>query len=224
MPIRFIGAAVFSVVILLVAVTCSGGDGPYDLTQQFPMTISVTSASFIEDGRFDRNDTCEGDDMSPTLAWKDAPIGTESYAIILEDRSFPGTKWTHWVVYGLSGETNELTAAIPSGPQLPNGAKHGSNDWEVMEYRGPCPAPTVIRENISRDQNYYFLIYALDVQPDLAPGATKDDLFRAVDGHVLAAGETAGIYRSKRKCFQLDADLICQGESGEERIPINPKD
>ena len=187
------------------------------------MTISLTSPSFIEGGRFDPSHTCEGDDLSPALAWTEAPAGTQSYAIVLEDRSFPGTKWTHWVVYGVPGEAIELTGSVPSGPSLSNGAMHGTNDWEVLEYRGPCPAPTVLGKNTSTDQNYYFLLYALDAQPNLAPGATKDDLFRAIDGHILAAGETAGIYRSIRKCFKNNLELVCDAEGGgKERIQLNP--
>ena len=74
---------------------------------------------------------------------------------------------------------------------MSSGARQGTNDFKKIGYAGPCPPPG---HGVHR---YYFKVYALDSELDLAPGATKSDLLRAMDGHIMAQGQLMGTYERK---------------------------
>src|SRR6516164_8752198 len=62
----------------------------------------------------------------------------------------------------------------------------GPNDFKKTEYGGPCPP-------IGRHR-YFHKLYALDITLDLR-GATKSQIERAMQGHVLANAELIGTYQ-----------------------------
>jgi phosphatidylethanolamine-binding protein (PEBP) family uncharacterized protein len=68
---------------------------------------------------------------------------------------------------------------------LPPGAREGLNDWRATGWAGPCAAAR---------HRYRHTIFALDVVlPDL-DRPTKDDLDRAMTGHVLETATLIGTY------------------------------
>ncbi len=71
--------------------------------------------------------------------------------------------------------------------QIPGGGLQGQNDFHRVGYGGPCPPP-------GRPHRYFFKIYALDGQLNLKAGATKQELERAMQGHILAQAEWMGKY------------------------------
>ena len=154
------------------------------------MEIKLKSPAFEEGGMIPRNYTCDGKDVSPPLTWEGVPEGTKSLALICDDPDAPIGTWVHWVLYNLPPKTTELAEAIPLEPVLPNGAKQGKNDWRKFGYGGPCPPGGTHR--------YYFKIYALDTMLDLEAGATKKDLLKAMEGHILAQGQLMGKYSRSR--------------------------
>lgn len=103
------------------------------------------------------------------------------------DRSPAGT-WVHWVLYDLPVYTSRLAEGIAKDLQLPNGARQGKNDFGKIGYNGPCPPR-------AKTHRYFFKLYALDSKTDLRPGATKNDLERAMKGHVLAQAELVGRFQ-----------------------------
>lgn len=74
-------------------------------------------------------------------------------------------------------------------PEIPMDAADlgtmGSNSWDTLGYRGPCPPP----DNAHR---YVVTVYALDDLLALDEGATKADVLAAIGGHILATGELLG--------------------------------
>ena len=154
--------------------------------------IRVESADF-EPGRLipDANSDY-ADGMSPTLRWSGAPSGTRSVAIIAEDPDAPRQTFTHWLLYNLPGNMNELPPAIPPGQQLPqlNGAAQGRTSNGVIGYFGPHPPKD------DAPHHYHFEVFCLDTPLDLAPGATRSEVMRAMAGHVLAKGEVVGLYEA----------------------------
>jgi Raf kinase inhibitor-like YbhB/YbcL family protein len=131
--------------------------------------------------------TCDGEDISPPLQWDGAPDGTKSIALICDDPDAPMGTFVHWVLYNLPEETKELTENMPADKELPNGTRQGMTDFRKVGYGGPCPP--------SGTHRYYFKIYALDTRLDLAAGATKSQLLKAMEKHVLAQGELVGKYK-----------------------------
>ncbi len=158
-----------------------------------PMAWTLESSAFRPNGEIPRKYTCEGDDVSPPLAWSGAPAGTKSVALIVDDPdapdpSAPKTIWVHWVVYNLPASTHAL--AEGASRRLPAGARDGKNDWKRTGYGGPCPP-------IGRHR-YVHKLYALDVElPDLHE-PTKTQLESAMKGHILGLVELVGTYQKGR--------------------------
>lgn len=138
--------------------------------------------------------TCEGKGMSPPLAWSDAPPGTQSFVLIMDDPDAPDPAapkrvWVHWLVYNIPPDA----AGLPEGvahSRLPPGTKEGMNDSGRTGYSGPCPP--------IGEHRYVHKLYALDtVLPDLRQ-PHKAKLEQAMQGHVLASAELVGKYKSQR--------------------------
>lgn len=153
------------------------------------MEIKIASSAFEDGGLIPAKYTCDGEDISPPLQWDAAPEGTKSIALICDDPNAPIGTFVHWVLFNLPADTKELAEGIPKGTTLPNGAQQGTSDFGRIGYGGPCPP--------SGTHRYFFRIYALDTQLDLAPGARKPDLLNAIQGHILAQGQLMGKYKRR---------------------------
>jgi Raf kinase inhibitor-like YbhB/YbcL family protein len=154
------------------------------------MPLSLTSLAFADGGEIPKRYTCEGDDISPPLAWTGAPERTRSFALVVDDPDAPDPNapkmtWVHWVLYNLPSECRELSEAV-AADGLPPGTQMGRNDWRNLGYGGPCP-PT-------GRHRYFHKLYALDIfVPDLA-SPTKAELEKAMKGHVLDRAELVGTF------------------------------
>ena len=153
------------------------------------MSITVTSTAFEEGEVIPVRYTCDGEDVSPDLAWSGVPSDATSIALIADDPDAPGGTWVHWVTYGLAGDETGLSEDQPADETAPNGAKQGMNDFNKLGYGGPCPPKG------HGDHRYFFKVYALDADIDLDPSATKSELLTAMDGHILAQGQLMGTYK-----------------------------
>jgi len=132
--------------------------------------------------------TCDGEDLSPPLAWTGVPVETRGFALICDDPDAPRGTWVHWVLWNLPADAVELGQGVPPNPELPSGARQGLNDSGEVGYSGPCPPR-------GTPHRYYFRLYALDSAVNLSPGAQRGDLERAMEGHVLATGTLMGTYQ-----------------------------
>ena len=159
------------------------------------MTMMLTSPAFAAGDEIPIRYTCEGDDVSPPLAWSMLPAGTKSLALIVDDPDAPDPKapkmtWVHWVLYNLPPSADGLPEGVAAGA-LPAGTREGLNDWKRSGYGGPCPP-------IGRHR-YFHKLYALDtVLPDLGR-PSKVALERAMQGHILAQAELLGTYAKTRR-------------------------
>ena len=150
------------------------------------MPFELTSVAFANGDPIPMKYTCDDQDISPPLQWKDPPEGTRSFALICDDPDAPVGTWVHWVIYSLPGSTTSLPEAVPPDAELSDGGRHGKNSWRRPGYGGPCPPGGTHR--------YFFKLYALDAELELAAGANKDELLRVMEGHVLASTEAMGVY------------------------------
>lgn len=143
------------------------------------MAFALNSTAFSEGETIPQRYTCDGQDLSPPLAWKDPPAGSTSFALIMDDPDAPVGTWVHWVLYNLPGTS--LEEGVPRQENLPNGAKNGAtwgvSDFSKVGYHGPCPPP-------GKPHRYSFRLYALDKTLDLVR-ATRFDVEKAMKGHVL---------------------------------------
>lgn len=151
------------------------------------MAFSISSAAFQNGGDIPRKFTCEGADVSPELSWTAPPSGTQSVALIADDPDAPVGTWTHWVLYDLPPTTTALPENVAKMDELPSGGRQGRNDFKKIGYGGPCPPP-------GKPHRYFFKLYALDSKLNLKPGASKQELEQAMQGHILQRAELMGKY------------------------------
>jgi len=151
------------------------------------MAFELKSSAFKAGEAIPRKHTCDGQDLSPPLAWTDPPPGTKSFALVCDDPDAPAGTWVHWVLYGVPASATSLPEGVRPAPTLDDGSRQGTNDFRRTGYGGPCPPP-------GASHRYYVRLYALDAVPELAPGATKAALLKAIGGHTLGQAELMGRY------------------------------
>ncbi|MFJ3309766.1 YbhB/YbcL family Raf kinase inhibitor-like protein [Streptomyces sp. NPDC086549] len=145
--------------------------------------IAVTSSAFTEGGTIPRRHTCDGEDVSPPLAFSGVPADAGGLALVVEDPDAPHGTFTHWLMWDIGPHTTELAAG-----QVPPGATQGRNGFRKTGYGGPCPPRG------DKPHHYVFSVYATDRPLDLTAGATPDGIRRALAGHTLATGTLTGRY------------------------------
>jgi hypothetical protein len=152
------------------------------------MSWSLSSTAFKDGEMIPRKYTCDGEDVSPPLSWTAPPAKTVELALLCDDPDAPRGTFVHWVLYGLPGGTMSLPEAVPAKETLPalGGAKQGKNGAGGIGYMGPCPP--------SGTHHYHFQLFALGAKLDLKPGATEQQLRKAMEGHVLGTAELVGLY------------------------------
>ena len=178
----------------------------YALVQQFELSITVTSSKFNEDRRIPRQYSCTEENVSVPITWGEVPEGTVSLALVVDSDQFPGARWVHWVLWGIPPDARGLPEAVPNTAEAPSigpAARQGTNSDEEIGWSGPCPSPVLLYQGAGgpRDavKRYSFNLYALDTDVELGPEATKEDLLRAIDGHILAGGELVGEHVAKER-------------------------
>ncbi|HWN88695.1 MAG TPA: YbhB/YbcL family Raf kinase inhibitor-like protein [Chitinophagaceae bacterium] len=144
--------------------------------------LKLISTVFSHNGHIPPLYTCEGKNINPPLKVENAPGGTKTLAIIVEDPDAPGGTFDHWVVWNIS--PNE---AIAEGS---NAGINGTNSFGKAGYGGPCPP--------SGEHRYFFRVFALDDELDLLAGSKKEELLNAMKGHVLASAELMGVYQKHK--------------------------
>ena len=151
------------------------------------MSFALEAGSFRNGGEIPKRYTASGQDVSPELSWRDAPDGTRSLALIVEDPGAPQGTFTHWVLWKIPAGERGLPEGQPRRSVLANGAQQGINDFNRIGYTGPCPPQGKLH-------HYVFRLYALDVEADPGMGATRSRLEQVMSGHVLAQAEWVGTF------------------------------
>lgn len=150
--------------------------------------LEIFSSAFAHEGRIPTKYTCEGDDVSPPLAWRGVPEEAASLALIVDDPDAPDPAapkrtWVHWVLYDIPPKVKGLEEDVRA---LPGSTKVGFNDWKRADYGGPCPP-------IGRHR-YFFKLYALDTRLEELKTPTKAQLEEAMRGHILDEISMIGTY------------------------------
>jgi len=154
------------------------------------MAIPLTSVAFEPSAAIPSRYTCDGEDVSPALHWSGVPATAKSLALVCEDPDAPGKTWVHWVVYGIPALATDLVEAIPKNDSLASGGRQGTSDFKHLGYGGPCPPR-------GKPHRYFFHIYALDAELALDSGATREELDKAMAGHIVGRGDLMATYQKQ---------------------------
>jgi len=101
------------------------------------MAFELKSSAFKAGETIPRKHTCDGQDLSPPLAWADPPPGTKSFALVCDDPDAPAGTWVHWVLYGVPASVTSLPEGVRPAPTLDDGSRQGTNDFRRTGYGGP---------------------------------------------------------------------------------------
>jgi Raf kinase inhibitor-like YbhB/YbcL family protein len=152
------------------------------------MSMKLTSSAFKEGEAVPTRYTCDGDDISPPLAWSGAPENTRSFVVMCDDPDAPGGTWSHWAVYDIPASTTQLAEAYPKDADTGT-AKQAVNDFGRTGYGGPCPPPG------HGTHHYHFRVVAVDVENlGLDAGADFDQVAKQAAAHSLDIGQLLGTY------------------------------
>ncbi|MSQ91127.1 MAG: YbhB/YbcL family Raf kinase inhibitor-like protein [Phycisphaerales bacterium] len=182
------------VMALLIGITHAQSPAPAPAPIPAPAptekAMTLTSTAFETNTALPVAFTADGDGTSPPLAWADAPKGTVSYAIMMDDPQARG--FVHWIIWGIPSTESTLSAKMPRDLEVksPAGARQGVTSWgrERPGYWGSAPGKG------SGVHHYTFTLYALDSKLELAAGASPKEFKKAIEGHVLAKTMLVGLY------------------------------
>ena len=159
--------------------------------------FTLESSAFKDGGRLQvknagnikQNPNCVGDNVSPPLAWKNAPDGTKSYAILMRDLAGQnGLGVLHWIAYGIPASVTGLAEGEAGKPS--DKLVGGQNAPKTGLYFGPCTPPN------TTDHHYVITLIATDLDPKaLKAGLTIEELMSALKGHTKGATEIVGLFK-----------------------------
>ncbi|MGH6784474.1 MAG: YbhB/YbcL family Raf kinase inhibitor-like protein, partial [Sphingomicrobium sp.] len=131
-------AAALSAIILAACAT-QGNEGP-------PSAFRLTSPGSFDNamlppksaGNFAKNPNCTGQNVSPPLAWVNAPDKTRSFAIIWDDQAGrAGLGVSHAVIYGIPANVTSFAEGELGGAPAAGRFVPGKNILG-MHWLGPC--------------------------------------------------------------------------------------
>lgn len=155
--------------------------------------LPVQSTAFRHDQLLAAKYSEYAEGVSPPLSWQ-AVTGAKSYAIIMEDPDAPQKPFVHWLAWNIPAAVTSLPEGVQEQPRLtePEGVLQGRNTRGSLGYFGPRPPVG------DAAHHYHFQVFALDAVLPLGFGADRDQLLKAIQGHVLAKGEIVGRYAQKQ--------------------------
>jgi Raf kinase inhibitor-like YbhB/YbcL family protein len=153
--------------------------------------FAVWSDAFFDGDLIPTKYAGDGLNLSPGLFWSSMPVGTKELMLVMEDPDAPMPEpYVHWILQGISPETTSVPAALPAHlevNELP-GASQCRNSSGTLGYTGPLPPAGHGRHH------YHFQIFALNERVRVPEAPEREELRRALQGHVLGQGELVGTY------------------------------
>lgn len=126
----------------------------------------------------------------------DAPQGYKSFAIMLEDKdAYPisgGFSWVHWTAINIT-KTSVLENESQTSKDFIQGVNScismqgGNQPQEASQFYGGMAPPNA-------PHIYELHVYALDTLLDLKNGFYMNEMYRAMEGHILEEYTLKGVY------------------------------
>jgi Raf kinase inhibitor-like YbhB/YbcL family protein len=159
-----------------------------------PRGILLASPALDGEERIDDRYSAYHDDLVPGLSWS-AVIEAQAYALVVEDPDAPMDRpFVHWLIWNIPGTATEIPAGLgrtAHPPELP-GAIQGENSAGLKGWHGTKPPPG------HGVHHYHFQLFALSAPiSHLGPGASLEELVRALKGLTIASGELIGTFERR---------------------------
>jgi Raf kinase inhibitor-like YbhB/YbcL family protein len=152
--------------------------------------LQFRSTAFEEGASIPETYTCDGDDVSPPLAIEGVGEEAETLAVIADDPDAPGETFTHWLLWNLPADVEEIPENVPTTETVEelDGARQGTNDFGEVGYSGPCPP------EVGDAHTYRFRLYALSETIRAGGGAKRKETLDAIRDVRLATAEFTATY------------------------------
>ena len=148
-------------------------------------TFTISCSAFANNNYIPQRYTCEGTNINPGFVIEHLPENTKSLAFILEDPDPAFGTFDHWVVWNIPPVKEIKENSLPGNV--------GRNSRNENKYTGPCPPSGV--------HKYHFRVYALDDLLHLPDSTNKQQLLKAMEGHLLGTAETVGLFHKAQQMF-----------------------
>jgi len=139
--------------------------------------FTLTSPVMENGGKLPATFTCDGQSLSPPLAWQGAPEGTVGYALAMHHVPGPGDTHWYWVVYNIPPTTLSVEAGATDFGTFGTNSVNGQQVYAPPCSKGPG------------EKLYTITVYALSAAPNLPnPAAVdRDTLLAAIADITLAS-------------------------------------
>ncbi len=196
-----LAALVVSSCALVMGQAPGGAKGPAGPPRP---VLSVTTNAWPDGGEVPMRNAGRGENKSPAFEfhWNlgvnpgTAPAELQTYAVIFHDIENSSNKTTadtlHWTAFNIPGTAKGLPEGLGAG-DLADGTRNGpgiaARGGNPGAYFGPGAGPGPIH-------HYVFEFYALDTKLDLPATTTREDLLKAMDGHVVGKAAYFGRFHA----------------------------
>ncbi len=143
--------------------------------------MKIKSPAFSENQLMPPTYACDGENISPPLEISDVPENSVSLALVMDDPDAPHGTFTHWLIWDIPPQTQEI-----SENSVPETALQGTNDGGQIGYMGPCPPGGTHR--------YFFKLFALNRKLNLSPNIKRQEFEREMTNSIIAKSEYVGLY------------------------------
>ena len=167
-----------------VVLTACGGDKAGEPAPDVPNSIELTSPAVNAGAPMPRRFSCDDQELSPPLQWRNVPAAARSLALVMEDPDAPDGTFVHWTVFKIAPGAREFLEG-----EAPKGSLEGENSFGDKGYGGPCPPKG------DKAHRYVFTLYALHADPGLERGAKPAQVRDAIAEHALARGRLVGTFK-----------------------------
>jgi Raf kinase inhibitor-like YbhB/YbcL family protein len=158
--------------------------------------MRLTSPAFADGSVIPDKYTQAGQSVSPELDWTNVPPGTATFVLLFHDPDVAINKKledvTHWIAWNIPGTATKLDEGVKPEATMSDGTVQGKNRGGRVGYMGPG-APATAPEH-----HYTFELFALDTKLDLGPDASRDDVMKAIDGHILGKAVWEGRFHRQQ--------------------------
>ncbi|MDZ7839202.1 MAG: YbhB/YbcL family Raf kinase inhibitor-like protein [Gammaproteobacteria bacterium] len=141
--------------------------------------MQLTSPGFHEGERIPWRYSAPGANELPPLEFREIPRGARSLALVFENLDSPLGPATHWLAWNIPPGTPRISAV-----EQPANCVLGTDTFGKIGYTGPAPPEGRPR--------FRFTLFALEIELDLAAGATRQQFDKAIDDHVIETAELTG--------------------------------